>query len=80
MASYALGCFALLPYMALWRPIKGYKLPLKAEELVRSGNEGMTIASWGSISSENEIEYTCVKLIYHPITSGGLEQPGHEGI
>lgn len=36
LLSYAAGAFALLPFMALWSPIKGYKLPLPKEELVSS--------------------------------------------
>eukprot|EP00955_Chlamydomonas_euryale_P110896 366028-Chlamydomonas_euryale.AAC.13 len=31
--SYALGAFALLPYMALWSPIQDMELPPKKEEL-----------------------------------------------
>ena len=33
--SFGFGAFALLPYMALWRPDKNLKLPLPKEDLVR---------------------------------------------
>ena len=45
--SFGLGAFALLPYMALWRPDRTMKLPLAPEELVRYDTAPGGFSAWG---------------------------------